>query len=282
MLGNNALVQNAIEQQVNEQVIEQDQLGFSPLKIYFGDDFQVTDKITIHTISIQDIIDYGEVDLYRTLEPFISNTTKYRVQLWDMGIDWNKISNQELFLILLNNINSPYSIKLFGEIDFSKFILQKIGVREDGSDILSLYSPEQDIEITEETQEKMSKYIQYMFGMYPPQEEFVSGKQLKMDLINNDRQKQMLRKKELSNQTGTVLLSQISFCVNHPGFKYKKDELREVNFNEFIDSVQRLLVYESTHALYIGMNSGFVDTSKIKDKERFNFMRVPTDGTENA
>ena len=40
----------------------------------------------------------------------------------------------------------------------------------------------------------------------------------------------------------------------------------------FIDSVQRLQVYESTTALLRGMYSGFMDTSKI-DKEQFNFMR---------
>ena len=39
-----------------------------------------------------------------------------------------------------------------------------------------------------------------------------------------------------------------------------------------MDSVQRLQIYESTHALMSGMYSGFCDTSKIS-KEQFNFMR---------
>lgn len=64
----------------------------------------------------------------------------------------------------------------------------------------------------------------------------------------------------------------ISACLNHPGFKYKKNELREVGLIEFMDSVQRLQIYESTTALLKGMYSGFIDTSKIKSEE-FNFMR---------
>ena len=64
----------------------------------------------------------------------------------------------------------------------------------------------------------------------------------------------------------------ISFCLNHPGFKYKKNELRDLGIVEFNDSVQRLLIYESTSALMKGVYSGFVDTSKINNKE-FNFMR---------
>ena len=39
-----------------------------------------------------------------------------------------------------------------------------------------------------------------------------------------------------------------------------------------MDSVQRLQIYESTHALMGGMYSGFCDVKSIS-KEQFNFMR---------
>jgi hypothetical protein len=64
----------------------------------------------------------------------------------------------------------------------------------------------------------------------------------------------------------------ISACINHPGFKYKLKELKEVGIVEFMDSVQRLQVYESTKSLMSGMYSGFADMSKV-DKKLFNFMR---------
>ena len=54
--------------------------------------------------------------------------------------------------------------------------------------------------------------------------------------------------------------------------KYSKKDLKTIGIVEFMDSVQRLQVYESTHALINGMYSGFVDSSKLK-KEDFNFMR---------
>ena len=51
----------------------------------------------------------------------------------------------------------------------------------------------------------------------------------------------------------STLLPLISTCLNHPGFKYKKNELREVGIVEFMDSVQRLQVYESSTALLKGI-----------------------------
>ena len=65
----------------------------------------------------------------------------------------------------------------------------------------------------------------------------------------------------------------ISAMVNHPGFKYKKNELKEVGIVEFMDSVKRLQTYESVRALMSGMYSGMIDTSKLNLKEELNWMR---------
>ena len=270
IISNNGLIQNAIEQQLNESQSEElEKLDFNPLRVYFGDDYKINDRIIIHQPSIQDFIDADDEScIYRVLSPFISNTTAYRVQLWDMGIDWNKISNQELFAILIKTIDYKYSKIIFGDIDFSTFNLYE---KTDGDKkVLTLYSPEMDLEIDEDVMNKMCKYIQFMFSSYPPEEEFTSSKILKQELINNDRQKQLLKIKE--NKSSQSLLSMISFYLNHPGCKYKKNELREVGYFEFMYNIQRLQIYESTRALFGGMYSGMCDLSKV-DKNEFNFMR---------
>lgn len=269
---NNSIIQNSIEQQLNNQQIEEtEKLDFNPLRMYFGDDYAVNDKIIIHQPSIQDFIDAeNESDIYSVIIPFTANTTSYRLQLWDMGIDWNKISNMELFALLLKTEKLKYSKLIFGDIDFSTFNLYKKQV--DNEMALTLYSSELDIEINEEAREKMCKYIQYMFNSFPPEEEFTSSKTLKQDLINKDRQKQIQLSKEKANSSEKSLLSMISFYLNHPGCKYKKNELREVGYFEFMYNIQRLQIYESTRALFGGMYSGMCDLSKV-DKNEFNFMR---------
>ena len=270
MFSNNSFIQQTIEQQFSdEQVQEIEELGFNPLKMYFGEDYVINDKITIHQPSIQDFIDSNsESDIYKVITPFVSNTTAYRLQLWDMGIDWNKISNLELFSILIKTIDFKYSQLIFGDINFSTFNLYE---KQNGDEkALTLYSPEMDLEIDEVTMNKMCKYIQFMFSSYPPEEEFTSSKTLKQELINNDKQKLLLRKKE--GDGGQSLLSMIAFYLNHPGCKYKKNELREVGYFEFMYNIQRLQIYESTRALFGGMYSGMCDLSKV-DKNEFNFMR---------
>lgn len=270
-LSNNSIIQNSIEQQLDEQKIEEvEKLDFNLLRMYFGDDYVINNKIIIHQPSIQDFIDSeNESDIYSVITPFVSNTTAYRLQLWDMGIDWNKISNIELFDLLLKTEKLEYSKIIFGDIDFSTFnIYEK---QTDNGKVMTLYSPVLDIEIDEETMNKMCKYIQYMFNFFPPEEEFTSSKTLKQDLINKDRQKLIQRSKENKNSEQS-LLSMISFYLNHPGCKYKKNELREVGYFEFMYNIQRLQIYESTRALINGSYCGMCDLSKV-NKSEFNFMR---------
>ena len=267
---NNDIIQSAIEIQIkNEESNEEEKLDFNPLQLYFGEDYIVDDQIIIHQPTIQDYIDYGEDNIQAVIYPFICNTTKCRLQLWEQGIDWNKISNQELFSLLIKRMDLTYSRLIFGNIDFQKFEL--FNRTKNGEESLVLYNAEQNILIDEQLREKMCKYIQYMFHTFPPEEEFTSSKTLKRDLINRDKQNLLAMKKDKSLKPPS-LLSMISFYLNHPGSKYKKNELREVGIVEFYDSVQRLQIYESTHAVLNGSYSGFIDTSKIP-KNEFNFMR---------
>ena len=131
-----------------------------------------------------------------------------------------------------------------------------------------LWNPELDIEINEDIYNNIVLYIRTMFNIFPKVEK-AKGKTTKKWIIEEDRMNLANAKKE---DTTSTFLPLIESCCCHPGFKYKKNELREVGIYEFMRDVQRLQVYESTTALLKGMYSGFIDTKGI-DKEEFDFMR---------
>ena len=270
---NNDLVRNVIEKQLSDENIESTQeYNFNPLKMYFGEDYIVNDEITIHQPTIQDFIEAeDETKIYDVIKPFIANTTAYRVQLWDKGIDWNKLTNIELFSVLIKQIDFKYSQLIFGEVDFSSFDLLEIE-KENGETEPFLYSKTMDLGIDEATLKRICKHIQYMFNIFPVEEEFTSSKILKQDLINKDRQNQIVQQKKESARANQSLLSMITFYLNHPGCKYKKNELREMGYFEFMYNIQRIQIYESTHALFGGIYSGMCDLSKV-NPNGFNFMR---------
>ena len=259
----------------------------SLLQLYFGDPYQVSDKIQILQPTIGGILEYdkqfGESEFWAMLNVFIGNTTSYRVLLWDMGIDWNEISDFQLFSLLIKTLKVEQTAILFGDLDLSRFdaYVKQIpsdnnteenlddgqNKQEDKTEII-LWDSELDIEITEDMYNVIALYIRTMFNIFPKVEK-AKGKTTKEWIIEEDKMNLANAKKE---DTTSTFLPLIESCCCHPGFKYKKNELREVGIYEFMRDVQRLQVYESTTALLKGMYSGFIDTKGI-DKEEFDFMR---------
>lgn len=250
--------------------MEQSKYTFDKLQMYFGEDYKVADGIIISQPSIGDIMQFGEEKFYSMLNPFVINPTSMRVILWQQNIDWTTITDYELFyqLILQLKLTPDKTSMIFGELDFSKFNLYERQNEVDGKVVkdIVLLNKEQQVIIDEEIYSHMSCYLRTMFNIFPKVEK-AKGKTTKKWMIEEEIMNSQNQKPPESN-----LLSMISFCLNHPGFKYKKNELKNLGIVEFNDSVQRLLVYESTSSLMKGMYSGFVDTSKI-DKNEFNFMR---------
>lgn len=266
------------------------------LKIYFGDPYPVSEKITIYQPSINEIKEYGEREFYSMLYMFIGNTTYQRLFLWELGIDWNKISDYELFCNMVHMLPVERTKILFGDINFESFSLIETGyvpteeIREDGKKptasekrmklfadfeaSYTFYSEEQDIEINAALYHRIVDVLREIVQIFP-KTEYTIGKTSKELIIEEEINKRKKAELENKGRPSSILMPLISSCVNHPGFKYKSNELRDIKIYEFMDSVKRLQIYESTRALLIGANSGFADMSKVP-REQFDFMRPIT------
>lgn len=247
-------------------------LEFDELQMYFGKPYIVdlegiNGSITIKMPTVGNMMLYGEKKFNETLSMFVANTTSYRLALWDKGIDWNEISDFDLFCMLYKQIDSGAASLMFDNLDFSKFELRKVNV--DGVDKVVLYNDKDDIEINEDVYQYIHQYLQEVFNIFP-EEKITHNKTMKLMFIKKDRGE--FERKKNKPDKGSSIQALISACVNHPGFKYKLSELTDLGIAEFYDSVKRLQIYESSTALMKGMYSGFVDSSKIKP-DSYNFMK---------
>lgn len=251
---------------------------FDQLKMYFGEDYWVTDKICIHQPTIGDILEFGDSDFYSMVNTICANPTTFRLALWKKGIDWNKMSDYELFISIIRAYTPKDTHLLFGDLNFSWFI--PIHDEEKNTDVLVNVPRNENGEplpfninevaiIDEIVYMRLVKYIRTMFNINP-KVEHAKNKATKEAIIWEDEQNLTIEKqkqKEEGNLSKSILLPLISGLVNHPGFKYKLQELKEVGIVQFMDSVQRLQLYENTTALLKGIYSGMIDSSKIKQKD---------------
>ena len=278
------LQQAVIEEEQKKQASKKKEYSFDKLALLFMEDCEVK-GIKISQPTINDILRVGESNFYQALSPFLYNSTSIRVTLWEAGIDWCNVKDIEVFDILKNiqkqnkeilrqvigdevdKRENPLKI-LFKDIDITTFNLYKEKAKEENSEEkLCLYSHTYDIKLYEEDYMEIAEYIREMLNIHPKVEK-AKGKTAKRWMIDEDKMNALHR----DEKNTSTLLPLVSACVNHPGFKYKLQELREVGIYQFMDAVQRLQIYESSIALLNGSYSGFCDTSKV-DKDNFNFMR---------
>ena len=241
---------------------------FDELQMYYGMDYKVNDHITIMQPTMGQIIEFGEKKIYSSIMPFVSNPTTYRLQLWDMGIDWNKISDFELFVMLVQGLKKDDTTLIFGDFDFGEL---KPYVDTSNNNALVLSNIDGSIVIDEETYMHIREYIRLMFDQHPKAEK-AKGKFTKESIIEEERIN-LLNAQKQNKKEKSIYLPLISAMLNHPGFKYKKHELKDVGIVEFMDSVKRLQLYESTRALMSGMYSGFCDVSKMDLNKELNWLR---------
>lgn len=234
------------------------------LQMYMGDDYQVSSKIAIHQPTIGEIIEFGEKNYFNMVYTICAIPSDMKPQLWDAGIDYEEISDFDLFIMLTRDLPKESTYLLLGDLDLQSM---KIGENiENGNQALVDY--EKDIVIDQFTYLKLINYIRKMHGIVPKVEHAYNQYTKKL-LIEDDRMRLRMRQ---NKEYRSILRPLISSMVNSAGFKYKKNELREVGLVEFMDSVSRIPCIQSATALLHGCYSGMIDTSKI-NKEELNWLK---------
>nr|DAS03938.1 MAG TPA: hypothetical protein [Bacteriophage sp.] len=265
-------LQSAVEEDKKKKQIKTShpEYHFDKLRMYFGEDYTIN-GITISIPTIGDILEIGEARFYQAVSPFLNNPTSIRVLLYDVfKMDWNKTKDIEVFYIMSQMVKDKEPLKLlFKNISFEDFKLINAKKNEFEKDYkwLALVSPSQNILIYEDQYLEIAEFIRDMLNVHPKTEK-AKGKTTKHWMLQEDRMKAEQNQNEENKST---LLPLVSACVNHPGFKYKLEELKQVNICQFMDSVQRIQKYEQGVAAMHGIYGGFVNAKDIP-QDLINFM----------
>lgn len=229
------------------------------LKLYFGEDYAVSKDIMIHQPTIGQIVAMGEQQYFSMVYSLCSIPSDLKSRLYDLGIDYETISDFQLFTMLCPLFHKEDTAILFGSLDFSRFILKQN--TENGE--LVLHNETTGQKIDRLVYQIMVDYLRKMHGI-TPKVEHAGNSYTKKILIEEDRRK---REAEKRKPFHSILRPLISGMVNSPGFKYNLEEVKNLKLCPFMDSVRRIPVIQSASSLLNGCYSGMIDTNKIKKSE---------------
>ena len=254
------------DNEANNDVKEQ-----SEEKIFFNsertwlnvDKIYITDKIYIRIPTVGEVLK-DENTYYSITSSLTSTAFQFMVQLDDMGLDYTKVTDYELFLILFPIYAQSDMSLLFGDLDTSDF---EIYTDKNGG-LPFLYSPKNDITIDELIYNDIANVIRKI-NSYEKVKSKAGNESAKKYLLEKERRKQ---KRNKNKKKDSYLEKLVIALVNTDDFPYDYNtcmNLSIYNFNQSFKQIQQRITFDNT---MIGVYAGTVDTSKMSNKDALSWI----------
>lgn len=265
------------------------------LKIYRGNDIEITPKITVTQPTIGQIEEFGEKRYFNAVYTLTAVGADLKWQLWDMEqIDYTQIEDYDLFITFISKAVSsqrPLYDELMGneekykdeiamipqdrletmcinplqlvlkDIDLADFIPCK----NTENDQIVLYNAERDITIDRMIYSQIVDAVRRIHGL-KRNDEVPANERTKMDLIDDARDEAMAASRRPYKSTLKPLVSALTVKCGLCG----TDKVWDMKINAFFDSIKRINKIQDSELLLQGAYSGFASLKGI-DRNRLDW-----------
>ncbi len=237
-----------------------------------GENYKVNQFITVFNPCIYEIKDFGEDQYFNVLNIFTRKPYDIAVELFDMGIDYQTITDWDLFYETIIQIPVAYTCILFGKTDFTEFT--KSTDPETGSKYLQNKNNAA-FRIDEAVYRKIASYLRYVHFISEKVEYDVGNAAAKKFFIDRMRRKQKKLLKDLALgkiQKQSQLSNMIKYCVNNCNFKYDYSTVMNIKLNLLYESYYFIIHNKERDNVMSGIYHGAIDTAKMKNKDILNII----------
>jgi hypothetical protein len=217
----------------------------------------VTNKITLNIPTVGEVID-REDDYYSLVLLFTSMPIDLMVQLDDVGIDFTKIDDYELFIILFSGMKGVDASLLFGDMDMSKF---ELATSENTGDIV-LINTEDDIVIDRGVYCEIANLLRKINHLEKNNKK-PANEDAKKFMIARARKKLKRKKKQRESMLDDLIIS----MVNTEQYKYNYEQTRDISIYQFNESVNQIIQKIDYDNRMIGIYTGNIDAKEMSQDQ---------------
>ena len=240
------------------------------LRLYFGDDIKIADGVVLKSPTIGQIVDYGEAAYFSVAQALCATPSSMKVKLDDMKLDWMKVTDWQLFMMLCPSFTPEQTSLLLGDLDLSQ--LRPYSKGEDEEVYLS--NEDHSVEIHEVVYNILVTYLRKMHGFKKQVDKAGNSIAHKM-LLNLARQDEKMAQ---NKPYKSFLLPIVSALQGRQG--YSKEYIKNMSIFELMNQINRVQIIVQADAALQGSYSGMVDMKKM-DKTVFDWMRDISDEKSN-
>lgn len=219
---------------------------------------QINKSMSLNVPTVGEVYDFQD-DYYDMVFSFIATPFDMMVQLDDIGVDFTKINDFELFMLLFPRLSKMDTHLLFGDLDLSRFVTATDPQNND----FVLVDPETNVVIDRATHAIICRHLRNMLNI-PRVDKQPGNEDARKYLIERERKRQKRRKKQQDSQLEKYIVA----LVNSAEFSYNYDSVRNLTIYQFYASLQQIahkISFDNTmHGVYAGTVK--FDDLKASDK----------------
>ena len=223
----------------------------------------IVPRLSVRIPTVGEILD-DESNYYSIVSSLAATPYQYMVQLDDMGIDYTKVTDYELFKMVFPMYTKSDLSILFGDLDVSDFGIYNY---EQNNDQV-VYSPSNNIIIDELIYNDLTNVIRKI-NLFEKYKGKPGNEHARKYLLEKERKKQ---KRNAKKPYEPYLEKLVIALVNISEFPYDYDSCMDLSiyrFNQSFKQIQHKIAFDKT---MIGVYAGTVDTSKLSNKDALSWI----------
>ena len=237
------------------------------LKLYMSEDIKIANGIVLKCPKIKDVAEYGENAYFSMVNTVCATPSSMMVALDDMKLNYMKVKDFELFMMLCQSLKPEATYPILGDLDLTKFKPHQVGETEE---VILVHEDTKNDEcpiiINPIIYEVLTTYIRKMHNL--KKEVKKAGNEItRKQLIRLARQDAQMAKNKPHESFLRPVISAVKCRMG-----YSMDYIRDMGIFELMDDLLRLNVIVQADAALGGMYSGMVDAKKM-DKTVLNWTR---------
>lgn len=232
------------------------------INLLYRHEYPINENIKIYIPTVGEVLD-NEDDYYSMITTFTAMPIDLMLELDDMGIDYTKITDYELFLLLFPGFKQGNTSLIFSglnldnfSLDFNKESKMPILIDHESGVVI-------DKGIYWQVAATLRKINHLKKNNRKPANDEAKKYMLERARIKRNRHK---KTSSVSNIEGLIVA-----LVNNCNFKYNFNETLGLTIYQFNESLQQLIKKDSYDNLMHGVYSGTVDAKKL-NKDELNWL----------
>jgi hypothetical protein len=235
-------------------------IAFEEQDLLYCTNYKLTEQITIHIPTIKEILSYGEENFFNLISLSLATSKDYMVELYDNGIDYETVSDFELFSqMLFFNLKQIDTSIIFNNLNLDDF---KLVLNPDNNETV-LFNEKENIIIDQHIYNLICDKLREI--LFLEKDNYKAGNyEAKMFMIERARKKKQRASKKPCKP---VLRPLIISLVNCPEFKYNYEQTYDMSIFRIYASIKAIQKRINYNNIMRGIYAGTINSSDINMQE---------------